>query len=110
MDNTKTLRELCSALAVSRRVIQGYEKAGLVSPTDKNKYGYLLYDEETQKKIAQIRLYQQFGFKVKEIRELMDAPTDVIKEALERQISRLKEERKFLDELIKKAFELMNTL
>lgn len=31
MENRKTLREVCELLQVSRRVIQGYEKAGLVS-------------------------------------------------------------------------------
>lgn len=40
-----TLREICEALEVSRRAIQGYEKAGLVVATGRNKYGHLLYDE-----------------------------------------------------------------
>ncbi len=110
MDSYKTLRELCDALKVSRRAVQGYEKAGLVSPTAKNKYGYLLYNEEAQKRIAQIRLYQQFGFKIKEIQVLMNAPSVIVKAALERQISRLEEERKQIDELIKKAYELVNTM
>lgn len=43
MSSSKTLHELCDELRVTRRVIQGYEKAGLVSATDKNKYGHLLY-------------------------------------------------------------------
>ena len=60
MESNKTLHELCDALGVSRRAVQGYEKAGLVSATDKNKYGHLLYDESSQRRIAQIRLYQQF--------------------------------------------------
>lgn len=41
-----TLRELCDSLGVSRRAVQGYEKAGLVSPEGKNERGYLLYSEE----------------------------------------------------------------
>ena len=32
-----TLRELCDSLGVSRRAVQGYEKAGLVSPEGKTK-------------------------------------------------------------------------
>lgn len=31
--NTMTLREVCDSLGVSRRTVQGYEKAGLVKPT-----------------------------------------------------------------------------
>ena len=46
MKETKTLSEVCSVLEVSRRAVQGYENAGLVSATGKNKYGHLLYDEE----------------------------------------------------------------
>ena len=37
-----TLRELYDAFGISRRAVQGYEKAGLVSATSKNKRGYLL--------------------------------------------------------------------
>ena len=42
----KTLREVCNAVGVSRRAVQGYERAGLVSATCRNERGYLLYDEE----------------------------------------------------------------
>ena len=51
-----TLREICEALEVSRRAVQGYEKAGLVSATDRNKYGHLLYDEAAMLRIEQIKL------------------------------------------------------
>lgn len=34
-----TLREICESLGVSRRTLQGYEKAGLVASTGRNKYG-----------------------------------------------------------------------
>lgn len=61
MDGMKTLNELCSSMGVSRRAVQGYEKAGLVAASDKNKYGYLLYDEEAQGKVKQIKLFQQAG-------------------------------------------------
>lgn len=54
-----TLREICEALEVSRRAVQGYEKAGLVSATDQNKYGHLLYDEAAMLRIEQIKLFQR---------------------------------------------------
>lgn len=40
-----TLRQVCSVVNVSRRAVQGYEKMGLVSATNKNERGYLLYDK-----------------------------------------------------------------
>ena len=62
MSSNKTLHELRDELGVTRRVIhdgiQGYEKAGLVSATGKNKYGHLLYNEKAQERIVQIRMYQ----------------------------------------------------
>lgn len=109
MDETKTLSEVCSVLEVSRRAVQGYENAGLVSATGKNKYGHLLYDEEAQRRIKQIRLLQQLGFKVKEIKEIIDAPDEVLRKAVERQIESLKAEIEYKEEIIRQAKNMVNT-
>ena len=103
MDNLKTLRERCNILEVTRRAVQGYEKAGLVTPSERNKYGYLLYNEIEQERIKKIKLYQQFGFKLKEIKDLIDAPEYVVKEAVERQVSKLRSEITRLSTLIDRA-------
>jgi DNA-binding transcriptional MerR regulator len=103
MDNLKTLREICNILEVTRRAVQGYEKAGLVTPSERNKYGYLLYNEIEQERIKKIKLYQQFGFKLKEIKDLIDAPEYVVKEAVERQVSKLRSEITRLSTLIDMA-------
>ena len=103
MGNLKTLREICNILEVTRRAVQGYEKAGLVAPSERNKYGYLLYNEIEQERIKKIKLYQQFGFKLKEIKDLIDAPEYVVKEAVERQVSKLKREITRLSTLIDRA-------
>lgn len=109
MEN-KTLHELCHALNVTRRTVQGYEKAGLVCASGKNKYGHLLYDEKTCKRIAQIRLFQRFGFRIKEIKELIDAPGFVIKASLEKQILLLHKEKAEIEALIEKAYEIIDSL
>ena len=109
MDETKTLSEVCSVLEVSRRAVQGYENAGLVSASGKNKYGHLLYDEEAQRRIKQIRLLQQLGFKVKEIKEIIDAPDEVLRKAVERQIESLKAEIEYKEEIIRQAKNMVNT-
>ena len=110
MNNLKTLQEICKVLGVTRRAVQGYEAAGLVTATTRNKYGYLLYGEVEQKRIGKIKLYQQFGFKIKEIKYLIDAPNHIAKEALERQVEKLKEEHKQIDMLIVKAEALIEEL
>lgn len=109
MESTKTLREMCDELGVSRRTIQGYEKEGLVSASGRNKYGYLLYNEASQRKIAQIRLYQEFGFKVKEIKYLIDAPEQEFVESIKKQTEHLRAERVRIDGLIEKADEMLKS-
>ena len=64
-----TLREVCLALGVTRRAIQGYENANLVSATNKTESGYLLYDDSARERIKQIKLYQNMGFTIKEIQQ-----------------------------------------
>ena len=104
-----TLREICEAAAVTRRAVQGYERMGLVSPTGRNSRGYLLYDTSSQERIKMIRMYQSLGFSLKEIKEIIDAPNEVKKQALENRIEKLKEEGKEIEGLIEKAYRLLET-
>lgn len=104
------LREICETLGISRRALQGYEKAGLVAASGRNKYGHLLYDETAESRIAQIKFYQQLGFSIKEISTIIDAPSVVLKAALEKQVQKLKKERAEIDELIEKANQMIARL
>ena len=76
----QTLRQVCAQLELSRRVIQGYENAGLVAPSGRNKYGQL-----------------------KEIKSLLDAPTCEKKTALQIQIEKLERQHSQLHEIIQQA-------
>ncbi len=102
-----TLRQVCDTFGVSRRAIQGYEKVGLISPSGKNERGYLLYDEETRERIREIRMFQQLGFTLREIKDIIDAEGDVQKAALERQLERLREEEKNIEVLIREVYRLI---
>lgn len=82
----KTLKEVCTELDVSRRAVQGYEEAGLVKATKKNKYGYLLYNQNAQERIERVKLFQDLGFSIKEICALIDAPKEILKPRLEEQV------------------------
>lgn len=105
--DTMTLRQVCDTFGVSRRAIQGYEKAGLISASGKNERGYLLYDEKSQERIRQIKLFQQIGFTLREIGEIIDANGDVQKAALERQLEKLKEKEKNIEVLIREVYRLI---
>lgn len=105
-----TLREVCDSMQVSRRAVQGYEKAGLVSASGKNRYGYLIYDRRAQERIQQIKLFQQLGFTLKEIGDIIDAPNPILKAALEERVEQVKEKQGNMDILISRAYELIETL
>lgn len=106
----KTLRQLCTEQALSRRTIQGYEKWGLVQPSGRNKYGHLLYDTAAQERIQTIRFYQQLGFSLKEIRGLLDASNAEKRVALQRQVERLERQQEQLQRLIEQAKQRINQL
>ncbi|MBU5431714.1 MerR family transcriptional regulator [Intestinimonas sp. MSJ-38] len=106
----KTLRQVCTELKVSRRAVQGYEKAGLVAASGKNKYGYLLYGEPERERIRLVRFYQQLGFRLKEIKELLDADGPVRKATLQAKAAELEKEDIHLRELIRQAKEYIAAL
>ena len=110
METCMTLTEIDKAMGVTRRAVQGYEKAGLVTRCGRNKYGHLLYDVTAQNRIARIKFYQELGFSLKEIKELIDAPIPQVKAALQTRILCLKEEKQNMDRLIEKAYELIRSL
>ena len=106
----KTLKETCAELGVSRRAVQGYEAAGLVKATRKNKYGYLMYNQHARERIERIKFYQELGFSIKEIGELIDAPRGVLKLRLEEQVQKLAEELDQKTYAIQKARALIEEL
>ena len=87
-----SLREVCQTLGVSRRAVQGYEKAKLVSASGRTESGYLLYNELARERIKQIKQFQDMGFSIKEIQTIIDAPAQVRRAALMHQKETLGEE------------------
>ena len=106
----KTLTEVRETFGVTRRAVQGYEKKGLVSATGHTDRGYLLYDEKAQKRIEIIKMYQEFGFSLKEIAEIIDAPKAVLKASLVERLVKLELERERLDFVIEKVNKLIEQL
>lgn len=106
----KTLREVCAELQISRRAVQGYEKMGLVTPSGKNKYGYLLYGEEEVRMIRRIHFYQRIGFSLREIKALRSAERDAERAALLTRARELEKKREELGELIQQIMQTIETL
>lgn len=105
-----TLREVCEAYGVTRRVVQGYEKAGLVAPSGHNERGYLLYDEDRQKQIKYIRQLQNLGFSILEIRHILVMSAEEKRKILGGQIQKLRTQQKELNKLIKIAEEMIEEI
>ena len=105
-----TLREVCKTTGVSRRAVQGYEQAGLVTPTGRNERGYLLYNKSEQEKIRQIKFFQEMGFSIREIKELSESPKHVVKNAIERKIDMLWQEIDRKEKIIQLAQEMLEQL
>lgn len=105
-----TLRQMCELLNISRRIIQCYEKAGLLRPAARNKYGHLLYGKKEVQRAKQIRFFQGLGFKLREIREIIDEPKEVLKDALKKRVEVLEREHVERSELIQEAYKFMETL
>ena len=86
-----TLRETCKILGISRRALQGYEQAKLVSSSSKTQSGYLLYDDSARNRIKMIKCYQDMGFSLQEIKTIIDAPNTIKRPALIQRKEKLNE-------------------
>ncbi len=108
MEHLKTLKEVCNELKISRRIVQGYEAKKLIEPSGRNKYGHLLYDEETIKRIAFIRFSQETGLSLDDICSFIDESFEDAKEKLSRQASHLRLEKERIDFMLNQLERLNN--
>lgn len=103
----RTFKEVCDLTGVTRRAVQGYEKAVLVTATGKNKYGHLLYNETAIEKIKEIKQYQEFRFSIKEIQLLQEVPKQKYLEMLENRLALMQLDKRKLQENIGKLEQLI---
>lgn len=106
----KKLKEVWRDAGVSRRTVQGYEKAGLVRAAAKNKYGHLLYDAKEEERIKKIKFFQDMRLSLKEIAAVIDASDEVQKSVLEVQIKKLEESNERNRMLIRMANDLLREI
>ena len=107
MDEVRTLRQVCRITGVTRRAIQGYEKAGLVHPSGHNERGYLLYNAEGIQRIQKIREYQKMGFSLNEIRVILNSSKEHFRMILSNQKIIIEEEILEKKRILKRMDEMM---
>jgi len=107
-DKLYSRKDITLLFLISRRVIEGYEKVGLIKPTGYDKYSNNLYDFNTVSRIGYIRLYQLMGFKLKEIYNFIDKPINSNRQLFTNQINSFNKEINKFNELIKVTNDLLN--
>ncbi len=96
----RTISQVAELTGISTRTLQYYDEIGLLKPSELTGSGYRLYDDEALQKLQQILFFKELGFKLKEIKEILQKPDfDRIK-AFKRQKELLLLKRNRTDRLI----------
>ena len=97
----KTVAKAADIVGLTVRVIQEYEKYGVAfKPTKRNKYGYLMYDDDIIDRLWQIRFYRELGYDKRAIKAVFDDPCYGFSTTLETQVKQLEQKRREIDNLI----------
>lgn len=97
---------------VTVRTLHHYDKAGLLSPSDRSPAGYRLYGEADLVRLQQILFYRELGFPLDEIASLLEDPQANALERLQDRLRRLNEEiarLRRLAEVAERAIEVQRT-
>lgn len=70
----RTISQVAELTGISSRTLQYYDEIGLLKPSELTQSGYRLYDDETLQKLQQILFFKELGFKLKEIKEILQNP------------------------------------
>ncbi len=70
----RTISQVAELTGISPRTLQYYDEIGLLKPSELTKSGYRLYDDEALQKLQQILFFKELGFKLKEIKEILQKP------------------------------------
>ncbi len=102
------VNEVCKLTGLSARSLHYYDEIGLLKPSFVAESGYRYYDEDDISTLQQIMFFRELEFPLKEVKEIMSAPSYDKKEALkrQRQVLLLKQER--LNDLIKLTEKIIN--
>ncbi|MFF8587032.1 MerR family transcriptional regulator [Streptomyces althioticus] len=104
--------QVAAFAGVTVRTLHHYDKAGLLSPSDRSRAGYRLYGEADLVRLQQILFYRELGFSLDEIASLLENPQANALERLQDRLRRLNEEiarLRRLAEVAERAIEVQRT-
>lgn len=70
----RTISQVAELTGISIRTLQYYDEIGLLKPSELTQSRYRLYDNEALQKLQQILFFRELGFKLKDIREILEKP------------------------------------
>lgn len=70
----RSISQVAKLTGVSVRALQYYDEIGLLKPSELTPSGYRLYDEDALRSLQQILFFKELGFKLKEIRDILQKP------------------------------------
>lgn len=92
-----TVNQLAKKCGVSVRTLHHYDAIGLLKPAQVTEAGYRLYDEAALERLYLILLFRELGFRLKDIRGILDAPDFDRNRGLDRQIELLERKQRHLE-------------
>lgn len=98
-----TVKQLAQKCGVSVRTLHHYDAIGLLKPAQVTEAGYRLYDEAALERLYLILLFRELGFRLKDIRGILDAPDFDRNRVLEQQIALLERKQRHLESVTNMA-------
>ncbi|MBX3396739.1 MAG: heavy metal-responsive transcriptional regulator [Phycisphaerae bacterium] len=90
-----TIGETAQSAGVATTTLRYYERKGLLSPTDRSRAGYRLYDNSAVERLEFIRAAQAVGFTLDDIRALLqlngDSPCKQVQALIGRRMAEVDE-------------------
>ena len=104
-----TVTEVSRLTGVSVRTLHHYDSIGLLKPSRITEAGYRLYDNAALHRLQVILLLRELEFPLKQIQQILDAPSFDPVAAMGQQIKLLELKRSHLDNLIAHARQIQQT-
>ena len=70
----RTISQVAELTGISIRTLQYYDEIGLLKPSELTQSGYRLYNDEALQNLQQILFFKELGFKLNEIKEILQKP------------------------------------
>ena len=98
-----TVKQLADKCGVSVRTLHHYDAIGLLKPARVTEAGYRLYDDAALERLYLILLFRELGFRLKDIRGILDAPDFDRNRVLDQQIELLEKKQRHLERIANMA-------